>query len=165
MKQKVRIAAAGLVLGCIIFTKSSAAATNLQMVTGSITNGVVEIEIGWPIFFTNNMEVFACTNLLEHDWQVVSSSLSTTGVTSVVWVDTDSTNHTQRFYIVGNADLDTDGEGLIDARENLLFGTDPSMPDSDHDGISDYDEVHANHGYEVEPVPFPPACGDGRHIS
>lgn len=154
MKQKVRIAAAGLVLGCIIFTKSSEAATNLQMVTGSITNGVVEIEIGWPIFFTNNMEVFACTNLLEHDWQVVSSSLSTTGVTSVVWVDTDSTNHTQRFYIVGNADLDTDGEGLVDARENLLFGTDPSMPDSDHDGISDYDEVHANHGYKVEPVPF-----------
>jgi len=154
MKQKAGIAAAGLVLGCFTFTMPSAAATNLQMATGSSTNGLVELEVGWPASFTNNLEIFASTNLLERGWQVVSACLSTTGATSLVWVDTDSTTYAQRFYIAGNADLDTDGEGLVDARENLLFGTDPSMPDSDHDGISDYDEIHACHGYEVESVPF-----------
>ncbi|RKX42840.1 MAG: hypothetical protein DRP64_09135, partial [Verrucomicrobia bacterium] len=154
MKPRVGIAAAGLVLGCFTFTMPSVAATSLQMATGGITNGTVELEVGWPASFTNNLEIFTCTNLMEQGWKMVSSSLSTTGATSLVWVDTDSTNHAQRFYIAGNADLDTDGDGLVDARERLLFRTDPSMPDSDHDGISDYDEIHACHGYEVDPVPF-----------
>jgi len=35
---------------------------------------------------------------------------------------------------------DTDGDGLSDWEE-WLFGTDPRDPDTDHDGISDYDEI------------------------
>ncbi len=36
--------------------------------------------------------------------------------------------------------LDTDGDGLTDAFENY-FGTDPNLSDTDHDGVSDYDEA------------------------
>ncbi|MCC6699472.1 MAG: FG-GAP repeat protein [Candidatus Hydrogenedentes bacterium] len=37
--------------------------------------------------------------------------------------------------------LDSDGDGLVDADESKVYGTDPSNPDSDGDGLSDGDEV------------------------
>ena len=36
---------------------------------------------------------------------------------------------------------DSDGDGLSDCRERKQLGTDPNDPDSDHDGVSDGDEV------------------------
>ena len=36
--------------------------------------------------------------------------------------------------------LDSDGDGLTDAFENLVSHTDRFNPDTDGDGISDYDE-------------------------
>jgi hypothetical protein len=36
---------------------------------------------------------------------------------------------------------DSDGDGLVDADE-LVYGTDPAQPDTDHDGVSDGVEVH-----------------------
>ena len=41
----------------------------------------------------------------------------------------------------GAADLDSDGDGLTDAEEEVL-GTDPYNEDSDYDGLSDGDEVN-----------------------
>ena len=38
--------------------------------------------------------------------------------------------------------LDTDGDGLLDAEEDML-GTDPTKADTDGDGVTDYDEVYA----------------------
>ena len=38
--------------------------------------------------------------------------------------------------------LDTDGDGLLDAEEEMI-GTDPSNSDTDGDGTSDYDEVYS----------------------
>ncbi len=35
---------------------------------------------------------------------------------------------------------DTDGDGLFDARERLVFGTDPANPDTDGDGLPDGEE-------------------------
>lgn len=46
------------------------------------------------------------------------------------------------------ADLDTDGDGLADAREAEL-GTDPSRRDTDRDGLSDGDEVNR---YRTDPL-------------
>jgi hypothetical protein len=37
--------------------------------------------------------------------------------------------------------LDSDGDGLTDAEEEELYGTDPQAVDTDGDGISDYEEV------------------------
>lgn len=36
---------------------------------------------------------------------------------------------------------DSDGDGLSDTAETVVFGTDPNAADTDHDGISDGDEV------------------------
>jgi len=40
-------------------------------------------------------------------------------------------------------DNDTDGDGLLDLDELNLYGTDPSSPDSDHDGANDFFETIA----------------------
>lgn len=38
-------------------------------------------------------------------------------------------------------DTDTDGEGLSDTEEEVIHGTDPTMPDTDLGGVNDLDEV------------------------
>ncbi len=40
---------------------------------------------------------------------------------------------------------DTDGDGLTDGEEVRIYGTDPNNPDTDGDGLSDGDEVHKYH--------------------
>ena len=49
--------------------------------------------------------------------------------------------------------LDTDGDGLLDAEEEM-FGTDPENPDTDGDGRSDYDEVYIDFTDPLTPPPF-----------
>jgi hypothetical protein len=46
------------------------------------------------------------------------------------------------FYTIGDSQQDTDGDTLADARERLLYGTDPHAADSDVDGIDDGWELH-----------------------
>ena len=43
------------------------------------------------------------------------------------------------FFLLGTM-LDADGDGLTDAFEGLVLGTDPQVPDTDQDGVSDYAE-------------------------
>ena len=52
------------------------------------------------------------------------------------WLDTDLDG------TGNNADLDDDDDGLSDADEVNIYGTDPLKSDTDGDGISDYDEVN-----------------------
>jgi hypothetical protein len=105
------------------------------------TNGIA-LGIGWPDDFTNKLEVFARSTIATSGWSVASSSLSTAGTNSLWWVDTSLTsNILTRFYRVGNADLDSDGDGLTDARESFIWGTNPTNDDSDADGFSDYQEI------------------------
>jgi outer membrane protein OmpA-like peptidoglycan-associated protein len=40
---------------------------------------------------------------------------------------------------------DTDGDGLTDGEEVKIYGTNPNNPDTDGDGLSDGDEVHKYH--------------------
>ena len=40
---------------------------------------------------------------------------------------------------------DTDGDGLSDGDEVRIYGTDPNNPDTDGDGLTDGDEVHKYH--------------------
>lgn len=54
---------------------------------------------------------------------------------------------------------DTDGDGLTDGDEVLKYGTDPGLPDTDADGFTDGDEVNK---YETNPNAFDAdADGDG----
>ncbi len=117
-----------------------AVVTNLQMAIGSTSNGTVEIEIGWPVDFTNRLEIYAATDLVEADWLLAVTNISTLGSSSYIWEDTD-TNQTQRMYAAGNMDIDSDGDGIPDAREKYIFKTNPNLADTDGDGINDGDEI------------------------
>jgi len=44
---------------------------------------------------------------------------------------------------------DSDGDGLSDADENNIYGTDPNDPDTDEDGLNDGDEVTS---YQTDPT-------------
>jgi len=125
-----------------------ASPTNLVLAINSTnTNSVVDIEIGYPDTFTNRVEVFATTNLVVGEWEIVSSPITTTGSSTVVWIDTQA-SFQSRFYRAGNADLDADLDGIVDAREMILYGTNPYLSDSDEDGVDDGDEL----GCETDPT-------------
>jgi len=67
------------------------------------------------------------------------------------WTATDScgtTSATQTITVLA-ADIDSDGDGLLDSEEKAL-GTDPKNPDTDGDGRSDGDEVRAG----TDPLKF-----------
>ena len=59
----------------------------------------------------------------------------------IEWLDTEATNIPIRFYCAGNADLDSDGDGLKDAQEKYMYHSSPTNWDTDGDGLSDSNEV------------------------
>jgi hypothetical protein len=107
----------------------SSSPSNLQLAISNTTNGSVEIKVSWPTTFTNRLDIFASEELVEPDWTVVCSNILTTGVMPFVWEDL-NTNWVNRFYIAGNADLDSDFDGIPDAHEVLIYNTDPLDPNS-----------------------------------
>jgi len=75
-------------------------------------------------------------------WQLAAGNLAVGGA-SVVWTDVGAAgresidNVSARYYLVGRADIDTDADGLPDARELFLYATNPDNPDTDGDGMPD----------------------------
>ncbi|NIA14652.1 MAG: hypothetical protein GWP08_11280 [Nitrospiraceae bacterium] len=61
--------------------------------------------------------------------------------------------------------LDTDGDGLTDADETDLYGTDPQNPDSDGDGLTDGDEVSVHGTDPLEPDTDGDGAIDGDEIA
>ena len=117
-------------------------ATNLVIFAIEPTTNGTALGIGWPDDFTNKLEVFARATIATTGWFVASTNLSTAGTNSLWWVDTALSSNTEvRFYRVGNADQDSDSDGLTDARERMMYGTDAGNEDSDLDGFTDYQEV------------------------
>lgn len=117
-----------------------AVVTNIQLTIESTGNGTVEVEAYWPVDFTNRLEIYAASDLVTADWQIAQTEISTTGGSSYAWEDT-NTNLTQRMYAAGNMDIDTDGDGIPDAREKYLYKTDPDLADTDGDGVDDGAEI------------------------
>ncbi|HMP00467.1 MAG TPA: thrombospondin type 3 repeat-containing protein [Kiritimatiellia bacterium] len=96
------------------------------------TNGVA-VTIAYPEDFTNRLDIFTCNDLLSYIWSFSVRELPTTGTNQITWTDTNAwiqTGLPVRFYAAGNADLDTDGDGYADAREIMVYKTDPNDPDS-----------------------------------
>lgn len=118
--------------------------------SGSLSNLLVSIEreiedvtleVGWPDGFGDGLEIFAATDLVGGVWQLGCTNISTLGTNRFLWTDGSVSNLTSRFYLVGNADLDSDNDGVADAREMLMYGTDAHNPDSDADGMDDGWEI------------------------
>ena len=115
--------------------------TNIKFVAAETTNGCVMWTIAYPDDYTNDLEIFGCTNLLEQDWSLLATTNVNLSTNWIEWVDLDSSNYVQRFYDVWNADADTDSDGLSDGQEKRLYGTDRINPDTDGDGVSDGTEI------------------------
>ncbi|MBA4388270.1 MAG: hypothetical protein C0404_09840, partial [Verrucomicrobia bacterium] len=94
--------------------------------------------------FTNRIEFFACTNLIDYWWFSMGATNVSSSTNWIEWTDTNyyptaslSVKHTR----VGNADLDSDGDGLKNARELLMYHSNSSSTNSDGDSYSDWTEV------------------------
>ena len=121
----------------LLMSRPPEADTNIVFfAVGPETNGMA-MAVGFPSGFTNGLDLYACTDLVAGVWSVAATNLSTSGTNEIAWVDEEATNHVLRFYAAGNATLDSDGDGLLDAREFFVHKTDPAVPDTDYDGLDD----------------------------
>ncbi len=87
------------------------------------------MEIGYPEDFTNRLDVFTSTELLDEWWTFAVKGLSTAGTNQIAWVDTNYwafIGLPYRNYAAGNADLDSDGDGYADAAEMMVYKSDPT---------------------------------------
>ena len=117
------------------------AVTNLQLVAiEKKTNGML-LTLAYPSDFTNQVDFFTCSDLVGFWWNVAGTTNVNTSTNWIEWLDTNALSQTLRFYAAGDANLDTDGDGLTDAREKYLYHTSSTTNDTDGDGLSDYYEI------------------------
>ncbi len=136
------VAAAGQRPAMALRTESAPTpASNLVIQAISVDSNGAHLTIGYPEDFTNRLDIFACSDLLTHNWTLLASNLVTTGGQCFCCTDASATQAAARFYKVGNADLDSDGDGLPDMREILLYKTKPFLADTDQDGLNDGEEI------------------------
>ncbi len=109
------------------------------------TNGLVEISLSLPESFGKHVEIFSKDNLVYSPaWEVAAGWIPTYGYSMVSWSDPSSGNLDYRYYIVSDADMDSDGDGYSDLREHYITGTDPDVfnfCDVDNDGLHDWWET------------------------
>lgn len=114
-----------------------------SMTTGS--NGLVTLNISLPDMFGGYVEIFDRDRLQYwDDWELAKSWLPTYGNQQVSWQDNSSSGKSHRFYYIGDATDDPEGDGYSTLREKLLTGTDPAvfdMVDEDNDGMHDWWEI------------------------
>jgi uncharacterized protein (DUF2141 family) len=103
------------------------------------TNDWVDVGFCIPDGITN-IDIFVSTNLLPEGfpWTLAAENLPVES-NSVVWSWTDL-EQTNVNFAAGDGTQDTDGDGLTDAREFYLSGTEMNDWDTDGDGVSDGDE-------------------------
>jgi hypothetical protein len=91
-------------------------------------------QVPWSIGIVG---LYSKSNLLDPDWEQSGSFYVDT---QPFWVQAIPDGDIG-FFFVANHVLDTDSDGVIDALEIFINGTDPNNSDSDGDGLSDGDEL------------------------
>ncbi|MGD9873004.1 MAG: hypothetical protein AB7T27_01920 [Kiritimatiellia bacterium] len=120
-------------------TKSGSGQTAIEYLDISQSAGRVSLMLGYPDGFTNRLDIFSCTNLMESKWTLRETTNVQTLANWITWEDATDTEH--RYYAAGNADYDSDADGLSDARERFVYGTSTATNDTDGDGLNDGWEV------------------------
>jgi len=120
---------------------------SIQGPAQGLTN--VEIQAHIPAGFTNAIEMFTGTNLLSFWWTLAATNLVTEGTDTVYWTYEFTEDMGPVFFAAGKAGVDSDNDGLTDAREKFLYHTDPNNADTDGDGFGDCDEIFV---YGTDPL-------------
>lgn len=113
--------------------------TNLMLSIGTESNEV-EVGVYFPNNYTNPVDVFVSTSLIEWDWSLFTN-VSSANISEFTWIDEAATNFPTHFWVAARSDVDTDGDGLADGREIYVHGSKPDDQDSDDDGLDDDVEV------------------------
>ena len=120
--------------------------TNLEIVAFSVVTNGLKLTLAYPNEFTNHVDFFTCPELIAGWWDLaVSATNVSTSTNFIEWVDVNSSANPRRFYNAGDADLDSDGDTLTDAREKLMYHTNSSTNDTDGDGLHDDYELFTSH--------------------
>lgn len=122
---------------------TGAPVSHLQFTCIERTNDAVKVTIAYPASYTNKIEIFTCNDLVPGWFYSAGTTNINRSTNWIEWTDAAGawTNFTPRFYAAGNADLDSDGDGLTDAQEKYVYHTSATTNDTDHDGIPDGVEV------------------------
>lgn len=121
--------------------RPEAAASNIVLSVAQPIDGQLRLIIDYPDAFSNRLDIYLSTNLQAGGWALCGMNLATAGSNTLTWSAPGLPGTGVHFYQVGNADLDTDQDGLADAREVLIYRTQPLAPDSDLDGVPDGAEL------------------------
>lgn len=154
-----QVVLAGVCLGwlgacqVVAWDRPPAAESNIVLSVTQPAGAPVQLLIDYPRSFSSRLDIYMCTNLHAGDWGILASALPTAGSDHLSWTPSASPGSGACFYRAGNADWDTDQDGLADARETWLHGTDPLAPDSDLDGVPDGAELRRG----TDPVAGDPA--------
>ena len=106
---------------------------------------VVALGIAWPSAFTNDtIDLFGNGALATNNWRHLAE-IDVSGALSNAVVEIDiadmPTNMAQMAFFRIAAQEDFDGDGLSDAIEEWVIGTNPAIGDSDGDGLGDGEEL------------------------
>ena len=64
--------------------------------------------------------------VLDKGWLIAETDLQVTGKSELEWTDTSSSlQSSSRYYLVGNADVDSDKDGVPDCRQKFVMGKSP----------------------------------------
>jgi hypothetical protein len=133
---------------------------DLQVVSSVATNSELRLSISWPVALSGSVwEVYSVdlgTNpatsfsWLDLWWDLAETNLVLTGATPRVWTDNGQLGRPTpyqvdyRYYAFGRTSVDTDIDGIINAREYLIYKTSAADPDTDNDDLTDYDELYVH---------------------
>lgn len=104
------------------------------------TNGIM-VTLAYPADFTNRLDFLTTADLISSWWDLGVTTNVNTSTNWIEWLDTSAFSVPLRFYVAGNADQDSDTDGLSDLREQLMYHTVSTNTDTDADGLGDYTEV------------------------
>jgi len=126
---------------------SSGGTNHLEAIEIGKSNGSMAVTFAWPTSFTNRIDIYSYDGGSYKGegfglWTPADSGLITLGTNQLLWIDTGQLGRSanperMRFFAAGNADLDQDGDGYSSGYEQLVLNTDPTLGDTDGDGVSD----------------------------
>ncbi len=105
----------------------------------SLTPGAYTLE--WPTIIGKAYQIQYSYNLT--NWAKLGDKINADSTSHSIGINAtqeDTTVPPKLFWRVTITDVDSDGDGLTNAEENLR-GTDPNKPDSDGDGLNDFTEL------------------------